>query len=292
MKINYNEFLAVVYADLFDWSLTETEAQTWQIKDEGSETKDRKIGWKNGYYFLLGREKLIDQRLVKEAISAKKKVIAEKVVELFSKIPTIEAVFLTGSVAVGNAKEESDIDLMIVTAPGALWLTRASVFVFLKSLGLLRSFKKQKDKICPNIFLDGQHLEIREKNLYTAHEVLQVKCLYDRSGMERKWLDQNEWAKKVLPNAYKYRSNQSKFQFPNLKTAQLLIGRWLLKFSYWAVGLVMGFVEIIAFIAQYVYMKPKMTSEKISLHWAFFHPVQMGEKIEDRFRQRLVKYNH
>ena len=163
MKKNINQLAAVIYADLFGYPLTVSEAKLWAI---------RKVG---------------------EKYSLEKFNQATEIVNLLKLIPTIEAVFLTGSVAVKKAKKNADLDIMIITSSKTAWLTIAVVFLFLKII------KKFKNPICPNIFLDLNHLEIKEKNLYTAHEVLQAKCLYDRNKVSKKWLDANKWVKEYLP---------------------------------------------------------------------------------------------
>lgn len=271
MRLNYNQFLAVVYGDVFDWPLSQSELRDWRISGEGG--ADKYVEHGGGYYFLPGRGKLVRQRLVKEKISTEKRIIGEVVANLFVKIPTVEAIFLTGSVAVGSAIESSDIDLMIVTQPNCLWITRAIVVVLLKAL---QNYGNGHDRICPNIFLDINHLEIKEKNLYTAHEVLQAKCLFDRGEVEKKWLNKNKWTKKFLPNAYKFRIKNLKIE------NSLRIVNWKLK--------ILGILELLAFVCQYLYQLPKQTSERLGWGYAFFHPENLSEKVMVSFRQRLLKY--
>lgn len=213
-KQSYNEIAAVVYADLFGYPLTVKEAKLWAIRKTREE---------------YSREKF-DQ--------------AAEIVNLIKKIPTIEAVFLTGSVATKNAKKEADVDLMIITLPNTAWLTRGIVFLILKI------FRKFKNPVCPNIFLDLNHLEIKDKNLYTAHEILQVKCLYDRSKVSKKWLDANKWVKEYLPVPF----------------------------------------ELLAFVIQYFYQRPKQSKEKLGWGYMFFHPDDLSEKVFKKFEQRLLKY--
>lgn len=173
---------AVVYGEIFDWPLTASEARFWAINTG-------RLGKSVEYRPNLSR------RAAREKIARAKTVEAKTVAGQLAKIPTIEGIFLTGSVVVGNATPAADIDLMIVTSPGTMWLTRLAVALFLKWKGLYRH-------ICPNIFLDTDHLEVKEKNLYTAHEVLQAKCLFDRNSVAKKWLRKNLWTKKYLPKAY------------------------------------------------------------------------------------------
>ena len=216
MRLGRKEFLAVVYADIFGYPLTVSEAKLWAIRRT--------------------REKY-SQELFNQA---------SKTASFLQRIPTIEGIFLTGSAATKNATKNADADLMITTAPNTLWLTRIMVYALLK---LLKQFK---NPICPNIFLDTNHLEIKEKNLFTAHEVLQVKCLYDKANISKKWLTANQWAKEYLPIPF----------------------------------------ELLAFIVQYLYQKPRQTGEKLGWGYAFFHPNDLSKKILNKFERRLVRYNH
>jgi hypothetical protein len=51
--------------------------------------------------------------------------------------------------------------------------------------------------------------------------------------------------------------------------------------------LAIQFVNFFAFLGQYLYMKPKMTVEKVSLHQAFFHPLNLGSKIQEKYEEKL-----
>ena len=221
---------AVVYADLFGYPLTVSEAKLWAI------------------------------RKTQEKYSAQKEKLALEGVAFLQKIPTVEAVFLTGSTAVKNATKNADIDLMIITKPNTLWLTRLIVF------------KKLKSFACPNIFLDTNHLEIMEKNLYTAHEVLQAKCLYDRENINYLWLKNNSWTKEFLPNVYKLKIKNLKF----IENFKFQIS------NYWLMP-----IELITFTMQWLYMKNKITNERMGWGYAFFHPRNLSEKIVADFEKKL-----
>jgi len=269
MRLKYNEFLAVVYADLFDWVLTTDETKSRQITSEIPGYKPV-VQSRDGFVFLSGRERLIKLRHQREKISQKKITISQTTFRFLSKIPTIVAVFLTGSVAVGNAKQSADIDLMIITKQNTLWLTRATVFFFLKILKLIRSSEKFTDKICPNIFLSENNLKVLKKNLYTAHEILQARCIFDRGGIAQKWLAENGWTKNYLPNI----SQKLKGKSPRLN---LKVKSNILVFL----------LNYLAFVLQYLYMKPKVTNEKIDLHYAFFHPNDLSDDVLKKFNQKL-----
>jgi len=119
-------------------------------------------------------------------------------------IPFIKMVAVTGNLAMRNANQEDDIDFLIITQRKRLWLSRFLAVVLLELLGKRRrpEEKEVKDKICLNMFLDEDHLEMSEKqqNLFSAHEILQLKSLYEKDKFYDKFLDQNRWVKKFLAN--------------------------------------------------------------------------------------------
>ncbi len=278
MKLSYNEFLAVVYADLFSFSLTRAEAKLWAITtdNEGKQPKgDKRVVLKNGHLTLIGREKLSQWRKERAAISQKKFLLAQTVALALGRLPSVLAIFLTGSVAVGNAKEEADIDLMIVTVPHTVWLTRLIVVVILKLAKLYRSDVVTKNKFCTNIYLDSNHLSIGQKNIYTAHEVLQAKCLIDKRSINKQWLKVNAWTKVFLPRKYQQLWLLAKRAKP-LSTYRA---------SFWTIaGLPF---ELLTFIAQRWYMNSKITNERFALGYAFFHPTDLSLVVMQRFASRL-----
>lgn len=270
MKIKFNQWAAVKYSEIFDWPLTLSEAKIWAVNSDNQKEK---------CFEFKPNTKLLELRKQREKTSIKKIKKVGKILTTLRKIPSVQAIFLTGSTAVGNSQKDSDIDLMIITSPNTLWLTRAIIFLYLKSLKSLKSPQKSNNQICPNIFLDTNHLKVQEKNLYTAHEILQAKCLFDRYNINYLWLKRNSWTKHYLPNAYatslRALAKQSHTN-PN-------------KFASSLIFLAMTFIELISFFLQYFYMKRKITNESVGFGFAFFHPNQLGKKIESEFKKRLVK---
>ena len=126
----------------------------------------------------------------------------------------------------------------------------------------LRRFPGQTsapNKICPNLWLDTNHLSIpHSRSIYIAHEILQAKPLFDKSSVSISFLKSNSWVQKYLPVAYK---NLTLGPSPKFRRGKPQQGE-----VFWK------FINSIFFIIQYLYMKPKMTSERVSLHSAFFHP--------------------
>jgi hypothetical protein len=127
---------------------------------------------------------------------------AEKICKTLAKIPWIKFIGITGSVAAFNAIENDDIDILIITEPKRLWLTRGFTFVLLKLIGELRTDQTPGHKICPNILIDETHLAWARKNrnVYVAHEIAMLCPIYDREETYLKFLHANSWVLRFFGN--------------------------------------------------------------------------------------------
>ena len=123
--------------------------------------------------------------------------VARRMSRLIGAFPFIRAVFVSGSLSKHSMPPDGDIDYFMITEPGRLWLARTLLVVF-KKLFLFNSHKY----FCVNYFIDTEHLEIEEKNLFTATETVTLLPLYGREWYER-FCAANSWTAAYLPNAAK-----------------------------------------------------------------------------------------
>lgn len=257
------EVFSVYYHNIFEYPLTFSEVIKWQPKNPPKIRTS--IQCKNGYYFVHGREGLIYKREIKKRHSQKKIKIAGRAAKIMSTIPFIKMVGISGSVAMNNAKKDSDIDLIIITKRGRLWTSRIIVYLLFNFLRLplrVPQSREQRDKLCLNIWLDEDNLKWnpKQRNFYTAHEILQIIPLINKKKTFERFLTENNWALDYWPNAVDFRSrikiNTSYTKLRNISA-----------------------IEKIAYKLQYFYMRGKMTNEHISLTRAVFHPVNLSKKI-------------
>ena len=202
----------LAYADIFDYPLKKEEIWRfllsdirYQILDVGKGLKELpEVSQKNNFYFLKEREHLVLLRKKRERWSKEKLKIVQKVTNWLKLIPTIKMVAVTGALAMENSNKNDDIDLLIITSKNRLWLTRFLTVILLELVAKRRhpADKEVKDKICLNMFLDEGHLEVpkKEQDLFSSHEVCQLKVLWDKNGIYQKFLKANLWSKKFLPN--------------------------------------------------------------------------------------------
>ncbi|OGM53732.1 hypothetical protein A3F62_03650 [Candidatus Woesebacteria bacterium RIFCSPHIGHO2_12_FULL_44_11] len=263
---------AIAYHNIFDYPLRHDELTKWYC---GSQTPkliapDTLVASKDNFYFIAGRENLVLKRLFREKTSERKIKIAEAAARVLSKIPTVKMVAVTGSLAMRNARDDSDIDLMIITQKGTLWLTRAVAYLILKlaKFSLRTPGKKdEKDKLCTNIWLDETDLFWTKQNIFTAHEIAQVVSLVNKDNTHEKFLEENSWIVNYWPGTAQARQD--------IKKKKHTISRYL--------NIIISFANFLAFGLQYLYMKPKITREVVTPTRALFHPVDWSEEILSRF---------
>ena len=113
--------------------------------------------------------------------------------------PFVRAVFLTGSLAQGKAKQSSDIDFLIVAKSGRIFTTR-----FLSVLSvLILGQKRPKDetrshvgKFCLNHFLTDNYLKIpmdrgQDINNYCAKNFQETRVLWEDGHFFDQFVEQN-----------------------------------------------------------------------------------------------------
>ncbi len=139
--------------------------------------------------FLAQRRKKGNERSVKQLR------IAAKVAGLLSRIPYVRGVAVSGSLSKNFADDGSDIDFFIITAKDRLWIARTFMHLFKK----LTYLAGKQHWFCMNYYVDETALEIREKNIFTATEVITAVPLRGDS-IFRDFITANEWSKKYYPN--------------------------------------------------------------------------------------------
>ena len=165
---------------------------------------DRAISIREGYYFLDDREYLVPLRLKREKIAKRKWRIAKRVIWRLRFVPYLRAVFASGSLAMRNTDELSDLDVLIVVRPGRIWLTRLLITAMLSILRVRRRGRDRiaPDKICLNHYITDKSLRIPFKSIYTAQTYTNLASMYvsDQLLIEN-FMNANEW---VLDYVYSW----------------------------------------------------------------------------------------
>ncbi|MFI5265196.1 MAG: hypothetical protein ACHQT7_00440 [Candidatus Levyibacteriota bacterium] len=264
------------YAQIFSYPLTEAELWRYLLHNKKVSKKRftahlsqnlQVFERRDDYVVLRGDAKLIEERIKRHAISTKKLKKAILVSRILFYIPTVQLIGVSGSLSMYNAKREDDIDLFFITSKNFLWTTRFLVNALLWLLGQkrMRAETYAQDKICPNMFMPEDHLHIKKpnQNMYTAHEVVQMKVLFAKEHIYQKFLSQNTWVIRHMPNA---------FVVPDSAIKQK-------KHSLHFLASFLSPIEKLLYSAQYFYMKKRITNEKVTKTIASFHPSYHKEAI-------------
>jgi len=190
------------YADIFDYPLKVEEIHRYLVKPLKIDVLKEILSQMGSgpYYCLPGREGIVELRKRRQAWSQPKLRKARKITSFLKFIPWIKLIGVTGALAVENSDEGDDIDLLVITTPKRLWLTRGLVVTFLLLTGQYRRPGKVKDRICPNLMIGEDALEFPNRDLFTAHEIAQMRPIFDRNDTYQKFLQANSWIKDFLPN--------------------------------------------------------------------------------------------
>lgn len=284
MNLKQSILSTLAYHDIFNYPLTAEEVNKFQIKKSTvGQTKktlkkligEKKVGESHGLYFLGKKVSIAQIRKNRQKISAKKIKRAKFYASILRLTPQVKLVAVTGALAMRNSTASDDIDFLIITQKNLLWTTRFMANMVLFPFKRDPKSSKQKDKACLNMFLDESALSINEHNLYTAHEICQLKLLWDRNNTYQKFIKSNNWVRSYLPNwepTYQpkaYRSNSHKSVMPSINLSK---------------------VEILVKNFQLKYMSSKITTEKIGDRQLFFHPKNTQEEILKKYHHLTKKY--
>ena len=190
----------LAYSDIFDYPLKVDElrrflvisASLHEVEQSAAEMKD--ISFRDGYYYLAGRDEIVELRKHREAASQKTFKRAMFYGRILGALPFVRMVALTGSLAMLNLSKNPDMDFMLVAKHGRVWTARAFAILLGK---IARLFG---DTICPNLIISERTLDWPLPDLYSAHELCQMIPI---AGLDfyLRLFDANQWIKSFLPNA-------------------------------------------------------------------------------------------
>jgi Nucleotidyltransferase domain len=119
---------------------------------------------------------------------------AKKAAALLYQFPFVKGLAISGSLSKNFADENSDIDFFIITKANRLWIARTLMHIFYK----WAAFRKQQRLFCMNYYVDETALEIPEKNIFTAMEIVTLIPLKGSDCISR-FMDANKWTKSYFP---------------------------------------------------------------------------------------------
>lgn len=227
MDVKKDILATLAYFDMFDYPLKKRELFIFlqrsyeaSVFEEGLSTLiDESFVYEiENFISLQNNFSLAARRLKgnnKAELLLKKASFAAK---LISKFPYVRGVAISGSLSKNFADDSADIDFFIITAKHRLWIARTWLHAFKKITFL---FNRQHF-FCMNYFIDETQLEIIEKNIYTATEIVTLVPLFGSEVFE-KFYNANGWTKDFLPN-----------HFLRVSSSKEIKGNWIKSFLEFA----------------------------------------------------------
>ncbi len=231
----------IVYYDIFDFPMTLQEVFNFLINPQRIDPKESyqlvnledvlkslnfllKSGlvesWE-GFYFLKSR-KIVQARLEKNKIAEEKWRKVRKYFFWLQSLPYIEAVFASGSLALGHTSDESDLDVLVVVKHSHIWFARLLLTLATSFLGIRRSRYETvaPNKICLNHYITTDSLRIPFESMYNAQTYAHLVPIHFRSEKTvEEFYKQNQWLLKFI---YQWQE-MSFFQFRKAKRSRFLL---------------------------------------------------------------------
>lgn len=228
-------FLTMAYFDIFNIPLNSEEikiflyAKTATSKEVStaieSLLKRNLIQLKNGFYFLAGRQNLINERIIKEKSSEKWISKAIKFIPLLKIAPFVRTILITGSTSMRNATEKSDIDLVLIVDKDYIYTAKTFLWIILKILGQYEIKNKKAGRFSIGYCYSTTYLTLSENAFMCPwpmrrYWVTLNMPIFDIGGY-KKLLSENSWIKNELPN-FSFKHRQTTLRNPRVDTKKSL----------------------------------------------------------------------
>jgi hypothetical protein len=215
----------LLYYDLWGYPLTLSELHAFYPSHAGSLSefastlgllvKEGGVREDRGYYCVPGApEGCVDRRLKGERHARRMWLVARTAAHIMKRFPFIRGVFVSGDLSKNSTRRGSDVDFLILTEPGRLWIARTLLILFKKVVLLNR-----KKYFCVNSFAATDNLRVAERNIYHAAEIAQLKPLYNTRLFEA-YIVANGWIREYFPNFH-----TSALRFPPASERRSIIQR-------------------------------------------------------------------
>ncbi|HFC76989.1 MAG TPA: hypothetical protein ENJ27_02060 [Candidatus Moranbacteria bacterium] len=155
-----------------------------------------------GFYFLKGREYLVEERIKRDKLSVMKIKRLQWLIYFLRCVPFVRMILVTGRLAMKNAQPKSDWDVLVVLKSGKIWTGRTAITIVTQLLGKRRYGSKIRNRVCLNYFITTNSLEIRNKDFFSANEYFFAMPIFVVGNYFKKFQLKNSWIKNYKPNYY------------------------------------------------------------------------------------------
>jgi predicted nucleotidyltransferase len=301
-QVKENILRTLLYYDIFSHPLKPEEIFIFLPKNSVSKSQiidmirdfslenENSFAESEGYVYVKPNEHYIQLRKKKEKCSRRMWRMARFMTHIIKRFPFVRGVFISGSLSKNSSEEISDIDFMVVTKKGRLWISRTLLMLF-KKIFLLNSYKY----FCLNYFITEDNLEIPFKNVFTATEVAYIKSTFN-SGLMRSFVLANKWIKEYFPN-YEFLDpylHSSGYEVNNRKSYLQKI--WELPFLFKATDKLDDYLRVKTsghWKKKYnkVHEQERSIMFRTAQNVSTAHPGNMQKTILTKYCEKLKKFN-
>ena len=212
MHLRSSILKAIAYFDLFNYPLSledivyflDTETEEYPVRRELDALIEEGCLFRTGAFYSLQDDPALAEKRTNSRRRADALLpIAERGARLLYQFPFVRGVFISGSLSKRCAEVKEDVDYFIVTSANRLWIARSLMHLF-KKLTYLRG---HQHRYCMNYYVDEEALEIREKNIFTATELITLIAASGNGGVIS-FFKANEWTTRFYPQ-YHHRKRES-----------------------------------------------------------------------------------
>lgn len=153
---------------------------------------------------------------------------ARTVLSFLSAVPFVRSLAVTGSASFGNAKESSDLDILLLAKNGRVWTARLFSLVVLELARRRRDAQGKARKICLNYIL-AEDAEPSVQNIASAHMFKRAIPIFGTSVF-LDFIGRNAWISAFLHHPEPHNARKTKrerplfFSFMQFCTELLLAG--------------------------------------------------------------------
>lgn len=190
---------AIIYFEVFIYPLNQDELERYtgfrKLENSLQELVHAGlIKCKDGFYFTSEMDGIIQRRLEGNSRAEKAWKQAMKSAKTISRFPFVRCAAVSGSMSKNFLLEDGDVDFFIITSPKRLWVARLLLTAY-KKVFLLNSRKY----FCANYYVSSDKLEIQDKNIFTATELVTLVPVYNLSLYEE-LISNNRWSEGFYPS--------------------------------------------------------------------------------------------
>jgi len=221
LQLQHAILRTIAYFDVFEYPLKVSEVWRWLYRGVGETwtastdevarvidglVTDQRLERHDEFLCLPGRSQFIAQRQVRAKLNEKKWKRAKTVARFVEVFPFVKTAAVVNTLAIDNARAESDIDLLILCAPRRIWLSRFMVTGIVQLLGFRRHGEHVANRVCLSFYLTTSALDLAPlksapEDHHFAFWATQAVPLMD-DGAWKKFIEANrDWTSR-LPNAW------------------------------------------------------------------------------------------